>query len=103
MEFVPIREGCVSGFDTSLRVIGIDMNDRDLESLRKITGVKTASRFVFYCGEAQLVVGDDVQTAARRIAWQARKVEGLRNNSLSRKRGVTMNQDGKRSVIEILW
>src|SRR5258706_1297290 len=103
MEFMPIREGCTSGFDTSLRAIGIDMYDRDLESLRKITGVKTASRFVFHCGETQLIVCDNVQTAARRIAWEARKVEGFRNNSLSRKRGVTMNEDWKRSVIEILW
>ena len=50
------------------RVLAVDVQDRALQHLRQVAGVGAAAVFVAVGGEADLVVGDDVQRAAGRIA-----------------------------------
>src|SRR5688572_2386224 len=62
-EFLPIGESSARRLKTSERIIRVNMDDRHFESLRQIAGMQTAARFGICGGEAQLIVGDDVQTA----------------------------------------
>ena len=65
MEFLSISEGSSSGFDTSLWIVCIDVDDWDFKSLGKVTGMEATARFSVRGSETELVVRDKVQTAAR--------------------------------------
>ena len=46
--------------DGRLGVIGVDMDDRDVEALRQVAQIARRTLFLRIRGEADLVVGDDV-------------------------------------------
>src|SRR5439155_22881688 len=88
---------------TGRDVVGVDVNDRQVEAFRDIRGVAGRSAFLWVGGETELVVGDDVQGAARRVALQLCQVEDLGDHALRRERGVAMNQDWHRAGAVEMW
>ncbi len=73
-----------AGFYARSRVVGVDMNYRDLKPFRKVAGVPCASRLVWRGGVSQLIVRDNVYRAAGRVPFKAREVESLCYYPLSR-------------------
>ena len=73
------------------------MNDRQVEAFRDIRGIAGRSSFLGVGGETELVVGDDVQGAARRVALQLCEIEDFRDDALRRKGRVAVDQDRHRA------
>ena len=71
------REGC-------LGVVCIHVDDGDVEAFREVARVARGASFRRIGREADLVVRDDVQRAARRVAVERVEVEGLRDDALAR-------------------
>ena len=84
------------GADRRLWIVGVDVDDRDVEALREVARVARRARVVGIGGEADLVVRDQMQRAARRVAGEALEVECLRHFALGAERGVAVQQDGQR-------
>ena len=76
-----------------LDIIGIDVDDRDVEPLRHVGGVRGRPGLGRIGREADLVVGDDVDRAPDGVAVEAEQVEGLGDHSLSGEGGVPVDQD----------
>ena len=65
-------------------VLGVDVHDRNLESLGQIARVACRASVARIGCEAHLIVRDDVQRAADAITAQSRKIERLGNHALAR-------------------
>ena len=97
-ELVPVRHRQSDRRDRSLGVVGVDVDDRDVEALGQIAGVARGSAFHRIGGEADLVVGDDVERAARGVPLEVLEVEGLRDDPLAGEGCVAVDQDRQRHV-----
>ncbi len=75
------------------------MEDRDVEPLRHVARVVGGAALRRQRREADLVVRDDVQRAARAVAIQLREVERLCDHALPRERGVAVDQDRHHGVV----
>ena len=81
-----------------LDVVGIDVDDRHVETLRQVGGVGGRAGVLGVGGEAHLVVLDDVDGAAGAVAPQALQVERFGDDSLGGEGGVAVQQDGDRAL-----
>jgi hypothetical protein len=63
VEPLPVGVGQPGRRETRLRVVGVDVDDRDLEPLGQVAGVGRGPRVLALGSEAELVVGDDVDGA----------------------------------------
>ena len=98
MELVAVRHRQPHRRETGLGVVGIDVDDRDVEPLGEVGGIPGRPRVVHVGGEADLVVGDDVQRAAGAISLERAEVEGLGDDALAREGRVAVNGDRKRGA-----
>ena len=78
-------------------IVGVDVDDRDLEPAREPARVARAVGLAGRCRESDLVVGDDVNRAVGVVAGEPREVQRLCDNALARKRRVAVNQDRQRA------
>ena len=70
-EAAPEREREPDRRDRSLRVVGVDMDDRHVEALREVARVARRAPVARIGREADLVVRDQVERAAGRVAREA--------------------------------
>ncbi len=84
------------GRDRSLRVVGVHVDDRHVESLGEIGRVARRAALARVGREADLVVRDQVQRAARRVALEAVQVERLGDDPLAGEGGVAVQQHRQR-------
>ena len=85
-----------------LDVVGVDVDDRDVEALRHVGGVGGRAGVLGVGGEAHLVVLDDVDRAAGRVAAQRLQVERLGDHSLAGEGGVAVQQHRHRALRLVL-
>ena len=71
------------------------MNDRNLEPFGEIAGVMCRARVDRIRGEADLIVDDDVERAARPETRKPGQVQGLGDHTFPRKGGVAVDTDWK--------
>ncbi len=95
-EFLAVRERETHGAQRRLRVVGVDVDDRDVETLREVARVARRAALLRVGGEADLVVRDQVQRAARRVAREALQIQGLGDHPLAGERGVAVDEDRQR-------
>jgi hypothetical protein len=88
--------------EARLRIIGIDVKHRDVETARNVTGVIRGTRLTRIRREADLIVRDDVQRAASAVTAQASEVERLGNDALAGERRVAVNDDGYDEILILL-
>ena len=98
-ELLAEREREPHGGDAGGDVVGVDVDDRDVEALREVRGPARRARVVRVGGEADLVVLDQVQRAADRVAVEALQVERLRDDALAREGGVAVQDHRDRGVV----
>ena len=84
--------------DARLGVVGVDVDDREVEALREVARVARRASLDGIRREADLVVCDQVERAAGRVAVELREVERLGDNPLRRKGGVAVDQYGQRDA-----
>ena len=69
-----------------LRVVAVDVENRHVDHLGHVRAIARAARIRRQRGEADLVVDDDMDRAARAVAGQLRHVERLGHDALARRR-----------------
>ena len=91
-----VRAGEPRRLDAGLGIVGIHMDDRNLESARQAARVRRAV-FIFGPGrETELVVHDDVDGATRPVTGQPAQVQRLGDDALAGKCRVTVNENRQR-------
>ncbi|HZC74875.1 MAG TPA: hypothetical protein VE220_02780, partial [Gaiellaceae bacterium] len=71
------------------------MDDRDVEALGEVARVAGRAAAFRIGREADLVVGDQVERAARRVAGERLEIERLGDASLAGERRVAVDQHGE--------
>ena len=84
--------------DAGVDVVGIDVHDRHVEAFSQIRSVACRTPVRGIRREADLVICDQVKRAAGLVTGKRLQIEDFRDDALSRKRGVAMNQDRNRSL-----
>ena len=84
--------GQADGRDAGLHVVGVHVDDRDVEALRQVGRVARGAALVRIGGEAELVVGDHVDRASGRVAGKRLEVQRLRHDPLAREGRVAVDQ-----------
>ncbi len=93
-ELVAVGAGKPGRHQAGLGVVGVDVDDRDLETFGEVAGVEGGAGVRPVGGEADLVVDDDVDGAAGGVAGQAGEVERFGDDALAGEGGVAVEQDG---------
>ena len=89
----PILPRQPRGLQARHRIVRVHVDDGDLEAARQAARVAGAVGLARGGGEAQLVVGDDVQRAVGVVAGQPRQVQRFGHDPLARERHVAVNED----------
>ena len=76
-----------------LGIVGVDVEDGRVDDARHVGAVGRGARVARVGGEADLVVGHDVDRAARRVVGQVRQVERLVDDALAREGRVAVQQN----------
>ena len=79
-----------------LGIVGVDVDDRQVEALGEVARVARRARVGRLRREADLVVRDQVQRPAGRVAVQVGEVQRLGHDALGRKGRVAVDLDGHR-------
>ncbi len=79
-----------------LGIVGIHVDDGDVEAFREVARITSRAPFGGIGREADLVVGDDVERPAGRVAVDGVEVERLGDDALARERRVAVDQDRER-------
>ena len=95
-ELLPVGHRQPDRGDRRLRIVRVDVDDRDVEALGEVARVPRRAPFRGVGREADLVVGDQVQRAAGRVAVEVGQVERLRHDALAREGRVAVDQDRQR-------
>ena len=88
------RGGQPHGRDAGLHVVGVHVDDRDVEALGEVRGIAGRAAVARIRGEAELVVRDDVERASGAVAVEGLQVQRLRHHALAREGGVAVDQHG---------
>ena len=100
IEPLTVGDAEAHGLNARFGIVGVDVDDRDLEPLRRIAGVVGRARVDRVGRESNLIVADDVQRAADAIPAQQRHVERFWNDALAGKRRVAVHDDRQRRRLE---
>ena len=79
-------------------VVGVDVDDRHVVALGDVARVEGRAPLGRVGREADLVVGDQVQRAARRVPGQVGEVQRLGDDALARERRVAVDEDAERAA-----
>ena len=93
VEGIAVLEGQVRAADDGLGVVGVDVQDGDLQALGQVRRVTGGTALRGSRREADLVVDHDVDRAAGLVALQLGQVEGLLDDPLADERSVTVDED----------
>ena len=94
-ESVAVFDRQLAGEGNRFGIVAIDVQDRRLDALCDIRGIRARPRELGRGGEADLVVDDEVNAAAGVVAAHARQAETLPHDALARKGGIAVDQYGK--------
>ncbi len=78
--------------EACLRVVGVHVEDGQAKPERQVAGVARRAALVGIGREAELVVGDDVERAARLVALEPAQIDRLRHHALADERRVAVNE-----------
>ena len=97
-ELLPERERQPHRADAGRHVVGVDMDDRHVEALGQVRGPGGRAGVLGIGREPDLVVLNDVDGAADRVAIERLEVERLRDHALGGEGGVAMEDHRDRRV-----
>ena len=91
-ELLAIFNGQLAGEGHGFRIVAIHMQDRRLNTLGHIAGVRARTRELRAGREADLVVDDEVDAAAGVVAAHTRKAEAFPDDALTREGRIAVDQ-----------
>jgi hypothetical protein len=91
----PVVHGEPDHGQARLRVVGVHVEDGDVEAPGQVAGVLGGPALARVGGEADLVVHDDVERPAGLVAGEARDVQRLRHDALAGEGRVAVHEDGE--------
>ncbi len=92
-EAAPIRKRKPDRGERSLGIVGVDVDDRDVEALCEVARVPCRAPELGVGGEPDLVVRDQMERAAGRVARERLEVERLGDAALAGERCVPVDED----------
>ena len=92
-EAAPEIDRKVDGRHARIHIVGVDVDDRNVEALREIRGVARRAAVAWIGRVADLIVGDQVNRSAGRVAHEALQVENLGHHALCAEGGVAVHED----------
>ena len=92
LELLPELGRDLGGEHHRLRVVAVGVEDRRLDHLGDVGGVRRRTRIAGISGEADLVVDDEVHRAAGAVAAQSRQPEAFGDHALAGEGGVAVDQ-----------
>ena len=95
-ELRAVGESEPDGGQRRLGIVGVDVHDRHVEALREVARVAGRAALGRIGRVADLVVRDQVQRAARRVALERLQIERLGDDALAGEGRVTVDQHGQR-------
>ena len=98
MEFFAIHHREPHRRQARLGIVGIDVDDRHIKAFGQIARVVGGATLARVRGEADLVVENQVQRAARRVSAQPREIKSLGDHALARERRVAVQEHRQRDV-----
>ena len=96
VEFLAIHHREPDGREARFRIVRIHVNDGCVEAFREIAGIVGRSRLARLRCEADLVVENQMDRAAGRIATEPREVERLGHDALAGERRIAVQQHRQR-------
>ena len=93
LEFLPEFGRDLGREHDRLRIVAVDVEDRRLDHLGDVGGIRRRARIARIGGEADLIVDDEMQRAAGAVTAQPRQPEALRDHALPGERGVAVDQE----------
>ena len=87
-------EGQLDDGSSSQRIIPIDMEDGETQRFSWGGAVASGAGVFGEGGEGDLVVDDNVDGAARAVAFETREVEGFSDDALADESAIAVNEDG---------
>ncbi len=97
-ELHAVRERQPRGRHTRLRIVGVHVHDRNLEAAREAARVERAGRVRRIGREPDLIVRDDVDRAAGRVAVEPVKIQRLGHDALAGERRVAVDEDRQHRI-----
>ncbi len=97
-EALAVRHREADRRDRRLGIVGVHVDDRNVEAFRKVARVARRAAVRGIGGEADLVVRDDVQRAAGRVAGKTLEIQCLSNFALAGERSVTVDEHRQRDA-----
>ena len=98
VELRAVHPGKSCGGEAGFRIVRVDVDDRRVEPLGQVAGIDRRASLAGLGGEADLIVGNQVQGAARGVAGQSGHVERLRHDALGGEGSIAMDQDRDRPI-----
>ncbi len=92
VEFLAELGGDFGGIDDRFRVVAVGMQDRRLDHLGDVGGIRRGAPEARTGGEADLVVDDDVDRTGGAVAPEARQAEALGHHALAGEGGVAVDE-----------
>jgi hypothetical protein len=96
-EALAVRHGEADRRDGGLGVVRVHVDDRDVEALGEVARIAGRARFDRVGREPDLVVRDEMERAAGRVAGEVLQVERLGDDALAGERGVPVHEYGERA------
>src|SRR5262245_32972521 len=93
VELLPVIERNLDNTIGSFRIVAVDMENRQRRHSRDIGGVNCRAPCFWRGCEPDLVVDDDVNSTARSITFELRKVQRFHNDALPCKGGIAVQQN----------
>jgi hypothetical protein len=95
-EAAPVRHRQPDGGDRRLGIVRVDVDDRHVEALGEVARIAGRASLGGIGREPHLVVGDQVQRPAGRVAGERAQVERLGDDPLRGEGGVAVDQHRQR-------
>jgi hypothetical protein len=92
LEAAAVRHRQPDGRDAGLGVVGVDVDDREVEALGEVARIAGRAPIDRVSREADLVVRNQVQAAAGRVSLELGEVERLRDDPLRGEGGVAVDE-----------
>ena len=93
LELLAVIEGQAKHAQGGFGIVAIHVKNRRLNHARNVRCIGGGSGIFRQGGKADLVVDYEVQRATGAIAFELRQVQGLRNDALTRERGVAVDEE----------
>ena len=93
VEFLSVLGSCLEHEINIFHAVSIDMENRSVDSLRKIRRVHSGSSLVWGRGETNLVVDDDMDSATNSVILEVLHLHRFVDNSLARESCVTVDKN----------